>query len=229
MRQRLLMTGLVLMLGCGPVPPPQHTVVVYDASNSGLELVAKPETIRTAFDGWVQEAIYQPGASFAVLVVGKSRDSAREVFRRAIPPTWGPGVNQAKVRFLQHNRQALNQVDLTGGGSAIAEAIHRAAARLHEQMGTYRLQIVSDMRQVTLGVWNFERSVPQPEVFLQWLERERLLADLTGVEVEINGLHSQRGPDAPEFTAAMEEQLRGLWQEVFERLGAEKVIMRSGI
>ena len=235
MNRRIRLTGMAAMLlllclfGCAQMEgePPIHLVVVYDGSDSGLGLVANAEAVAQAFNGWVRDAIHLPGASFSLLLVGKTRDTAREAVRVMVPQTWGAGVSQAKKRFIVQVREAIATADLSGGGSAIAEAIQIAALRLRERQGVWHMLILSDMRQVTPRQWNFERSVPQPEAFILWLKQARLLADLPGISVRVAGMHARRGPKAPEFTAEQEARLHQVWREALKGMGATEIELRS--
>ncbi|MEW6755823.1 MAG: hypothetical protein AB1505_33320 [Candidatus Latescibacterota bacterium] len=225
-----LSATLGLCVGCGPREPQQscHWAVVFDASDSGLGLVATPQTLQRLFRDWVRQALHGPGSSFVVLVPGQSRDTARGVCHIAVPATWGPGVSRAQSAFVGRGLEEVGALRMSGG-SAIAEAIQVAVLGLRERVGTRRLVVVSDLRQVTPGRWNFERTVPPPAAFLGWLEHEGLLPDLQGVDLEVVGVHSRRGPEAPEFTGAQEMALRALWEAVFGRMGVTQVALRTDL
>lgn len=226
----LIASVATALAGCaGEEKGPVHWVVVYDGSNSGLELVANKESLQQTFGRWVRQALYLPGSSFRILLVGRSRDTAREMAHIRVPAAWGAGVRQAQKRFVLECRRALAGLELEGGGSAIAESIQLAAAQLRERDGERQLLVFSDLRQYTPSVWNFERAVPAAEAFIVWLEREQLLANLRGIGVEVAGVHARRGPDAAEFTAAQEAQLRQVWQAALERMGAPGVELRSSL
>lgn len=224
----LIASVVTALAGCAEEKEaPMHWVVVYDGSNSGLELVANKASLQQAFGLWVQQVLYLPGSSFEVMLVGQSRDTVREVAHIRVPAVWGAGVRQAQKRFVLEGRRVLAGLVLEGGGSAIAESIQLAALRLHEQEGERYMLVFSDLRQYTPRVWNFERVVPDAGAFIAWLKQEQLLGDLRGIRVEIAGVHARRGPDAAEFTAAQEAQLRQVWQAALKQMGAHDVELRS--
>jgi len=224
----VLACGLFLFGGCQEPEPPLHWSLVVDGSDSGLGLVANRQTIQQFFQGWARQALHRPTSSFAVLLVGQSRDTARQVIHLSVPAAWGSGVSQAKKKFVLQGLEKLSQLELTGG-SAIAEAIQVATLGLRERPGIWSLVVLSDLRQVTPGQWNFERAVPSPEAFIRWMKQEYLLADLQDISVEVIGLHSQRGPNAPEFTATQERQLRILWDVAFQQMGTTQVTLRAAL
>ena len=56
--------------------------------------------------------------------------------------------------------------------------------------GRYRLVVLSDLRQFTPGVWNFDQAVPSPPHFLAWLKKTQLFSDLRDIPVLGCGMHT---------------------------------------
>jgi hypothetical protein len=113
-------------------------------------------------------------------------------------------------------------------GSAIAEALHVALGDLQRHRGNLRMVVHSDLRQVTPGRWNFERSVPKPATFLRWLEEQRLVGDLRNVDLRLAGMHHRRAPGAAPFDAKLAEQVEVVWRDAFGRMRDLPAATRDG-
>jgi hypothetical protein len=196
--------------------------IVCDVSDSTLGLACAPADLLGAFDLWLADGLATPGASLTVYVVGSSRDTARRVLTLTVPEQ-SVGARVAGVLGVRRALPTLLPERPEPNTSAIAEALSVALSELRERRGRYRLVVLSDLRQVTPGRWNFERDVPPTSKFVPWLKTELFLADLQGVPVLACGLHPHRGPSAGPASATLLTQLRATWEGTFRALGAPDV------
>jgi hypothetical protein len=169
-----------------------------------------------------------PGASLSVETVGPpSRHFLRAVYHLTVPDL---SLGE-RVAFVLGGRQELSQL-LTGPPeqytSTIAEAISATVSRLRERRGRYQLFVLSDLLQITPGVWNFEQTLPQPQDFLAWLKKSGVGADLRDIPVLACGVHTGQsaGGQSP-YSAASAARLRDLWEKAFQALGAPEVKLFS--
>jgi hypothetical protein len=222
-RPLVMVIALMLFNGC---TPPLHVAVVYDVSGSTQP---NDQAVRTMFKAWLQEAL-DTGGSFTVYVVGASYGTTTSIFHCDVPTAWKAPVSRSKAAFIHDAQEGLAKALKTAGipknGSAIAEAICLAVTRLQEARQTdpqarLRLCVASDLRQVTLGKWNFEQKIPSPQAFCDWLARERMAADLTGIETYLEGVHHYR------FAPSQEADLRAVWETALKSMGAPVVVIRS--
>jgi hypothetical protein len=199
---------------------PAHAVVVCDRSSSTLGVSCQPSTVRRAAIEWLAHGGVLDGASFEVLVPGNSYDSAH---RLAVHHTTGQEVGERIARAL-HAVDALADTiagERGSGGSAIAETIRIAVEHLGEVRGRRSLLVLSDLRQVTPGRWNFERRVPSALVFAKWLDRAGLTVNLRGLDVDVCGTHHMRGNGAGSFDARMAHDVVELWSSILHAAGCD--------
>ena len=210
-------------LGSPPVAPPLHFAIVCDRSDSNLGATCTPAALLRVFDLWVAEALVQPGASLSVEMVGPLQDSLRSIYHLTVPDL---SVGE-RVAFVLGARLELAHL-LDGSvekyASTIAEAISATVRRLRERQGRYRLVVLSDLLQLTSGVWNFDQAVPSPHAFLAWLKSSRLAADLRDIPVLACGLHTGHFGS---YSAAHATRLHSVWEAAFEGMGAPEVKLFS--
>lgn len=106
---------LILILGCGcwgssAGDDPVHMHVVCPAGADGGTVACNDSERLLAFDTWVGEALSRPHSSFTIWAVGPDRQHYRPHFTLCVPPSWGPGVMEAKARFIRAAREGA------GGG-----------------------------------------------------------------------------------------------------------------
>jgi hypothetical protein len=174
----------------------------------------------SAFDIWVKEGLLSPDASLSVENVGPLRDALRPVFSLSVPPNLPVGE---RVAYALGSRIELAQLfagSVEKYGSTIAEAISTTVSRLRERRGRYQLVLLSDLLQITPGVWNFEASLPPPNDFLSWLRKTNLAPDLRDIPVLVCGLHTGHfGTNSQTYAT----RLHDLWQRTFQSMGAPDV------
>jgi hypothetical protein len=206
-----------------PAAPPLHAAIVCDRSDSNLGATCTPAALLRVFDRWMAEGLAQPGASLSVEMVGPLQDALHAVYHLSVPDL---SVGE-RVAFVLGARLALAQL-LEGSeekyASTIAEAISVTVRRLRERSGRYELVVLSDLLQITGGVWNFHQAIPSPPAFLAWLKSSRLTADLRDIPVLSCGLHTGH---FGAYSAAHATQLHGVWQAAFEAMGAPQVKLFS--
>ena len=218
------LSGDVLRTLVSPaVAPPLHVAIACDRSDSTQGAACTPAALLRAFDLWVAEGLAQPGASLSVEMVGPLRDALRSVYHVSVPDL---SVGE-RVAFVLGARRELAQL-LAGSvekyASTIAEAISVTVRRLRERNGRYRLVVLSDLHQITAGVWNFDRAVPPPPTFIAWLKKTQLFSDLRDIPVLACGLHTGHYGS---YSAAHATRLHDLWQAVFQAAGAPEVKLFS--
>jgi hypothetical protein len=203
---------------------PLHMAVVCDRSTSTYGISCTAAGLRGAFDLWLFESQAQTGASFSVYKVGTSYDTAEQIYTVSMPER---SVAE-KVSFLIIERNKLDQLPTHKNGSALIEAINLAVSGIRERKGQYQLVILSDLRQITSGKWDFGKpdSIPTLKEFVEWLHNEKLFVDLKNVSVSVCGLH-HRDLDHHRFQALMITKLRDIWNGTFEAMGATQIDMST--
>jgi hypothetical protein len=156
-------------------------------------------------------------------MVGPLQDSLRSVYHVTVPDL---SVGE-RVAFVLGARLELAQLLAVSGekyASTIAEAISATVRRLRERNGRYRLIVLSDLHQITTGVWNFDQAVPLSPLFIVWLKRTQFFTDLRDIPVLACGLHTGHFGS---YRAAHATRLHDLWQAVFQASGAPEVKLFS--
>jgi hypothetical protein len=168
-----------------------------------------------------------PGSRLVVLVVGCGIEDVVRVYEIKVPDRWGRGAVRKRRRWQEEERRRLLTLALpeVNQCSAVAAGIWRAARVESERPNSIRrLVVISDLREVdrSLGV-NFERRVATAVDFVGKLRKARLLADLSGIQVGICGVHDRATPDAPTWTAHKAQLLRLAWTGAFAAMGVADV------
>jgi hypothetical protein len=156
-------------------------------------------------------------------MVGPLQDSLRSVYHVTVPDL-SVGERVAFVLGARRDLAKLLDGSVEKYASTIAEAISASVRRLRERQGRYQLVVLSDLLQITSGVWDFDQAVPSPHHFLLWLKKTQLAADLRGIPVLACGMHTGHFGS---YSAAHAAQLHGVWQAVFQGMGAPKVKLFS--
>jgi hypothetical protein len=89
-----------------------HMHVICLASADGDTVTCENSERLSAFDAWVGQTLYRPHSTFTVWAAGPNRQHFRPYFTACIPPTWGPGVMEAKARFIKWAREGINGYQL---------------------------------------------------------------------------------------------------------------------
>ncbi|MDO9016927.1 MAG: hypothetical protein Q8S73_20320 [Deltaproteobacteria bacterium] len=211
-----------------PARPQVNWLAVCDGSDSGTGQGCTPASLATVAGRWVRAAAGRPGSTFTVMGVGTTRDGAAVLFQRRVPNGWGANAVAARQGFVRDLERDLGAMTITASGSALVEALQVAARRLAESPGAHRLVVMSDLRQVTRGVWNFERELPRAPSFQAWIDEQHLRATLPmGSVLFVCGVHSLRGPARRAQSARMDERRRALWGDVFARMGVGPVDLHA--
>jgi hypothetical protein len=226
---RSLVVSLVLLgwagAGCsGGKAQPVDEVVLCDRSSSAG--ICSEEVVRAAGEAFLG-ANPPPGSRFVVLVVGCGIEDVMRNYEIKVPDRWGRGAVRKRRRWQEdeHRRLASLALPAVNQCSAVAAGIWRAARVESERPNSIRrLVLISDLREVdrSLGV-NFERRVATAADFVGKLRKAQLLADLSGIQVGICGVHDRATPDAPTWTARKAQQLRLAWTGAFAAMGASDV------
>ena len=194
-----------------------HLALLCDRSSSGAELSCPARTVLDVGRYWA-DAAESRGGTFEIWLFGRGIEpiqfASEEYPRRFKPP-----VSETKRLWRQgfEARLAARAAQLpTGGGSAIAEGVWRVARRLNEAAGQKVLVVASDLRQVTPGVWNFERRVPRADLFLKWIGAQGLTVQHpSAIELVVCGVHSESPAGTSPDRADRYNRTRALWERVF--------------
>jgi len=199
---------------------PIHEIVLCDVSSSAGTAVCDITGLQAEYDRFLLEGGMAPESSFAIMRIGHDLASTRELYR-FVTPTTGRALCALAVLNAHH---AIERVALPdpSAGSAILEAVYIAAGAMHDLRGDFLLVLRTDLQQVTLGQWNFERDVPKAAPFIDELRRDRLLPPLNRVRVEICGTHF-RGPGGRALNAQADAALKTTWDEMLLASGAASV------
>lgn len=203
-----------------PRAEPMHLAVVCDLSDSVGGLACTPGVTAALFDRWLAGGL-APRASFTIQIVARSRDGVSAAFAATVPDV-SPGATAAFALATRAELAHSTELSMRVNASAIAEALHVAASDLREQPGRHALVLLSDLRQVTNGAWNFERSIPSAGEFVSWLKQRSLVAPLRDVELIVCGLHHGHAPSSGPWDAAMAAQLEQVWRAAFREMGAHE-------
>jgi len=200
-----------------------HAILLCDRSSSAAEFSCSANTVLDAGRWWADEATL--GGTFEVWVIGDGIDIPRLV-SETYPEHFRPPVSESKRAWRQAFEARLGDKGgtvPTNTGSAIAEALWRVSRRLNEAgRGRTVLILASDLRQVTPGMWDFERHVPRPAEFIAWLRRMDLMLEMrTGTELTVCGFHSETLAGTSRSTAASYHRTRALWEQVFKAWGVK--------
>jgi hypothetical protein len=198
---------------------PLHLAVVCDRSDSTLGAACTTSTLLRLFDRWVSESLLAPAATLSVEIVGPLKDALQSIYHLSVPDL-PVGERTAYALGARVELARLFSGPAAQYGSTIAEAISATVRRLHERRGMYRLIILSDMRQLSAGGFNFEAVIPPPHDFLAWLKQKALLADLRDIPVLVCGLHTGH---FGQNNQAYSTRLHDLWQAAFQSMGAPDV------
>jgi hypothetical protein len=222
--------GSVVILDAGrrrplaPEPEPRHVEVVCDRSDSMLGTACDVSALQAAFDAWLARSGGAAGSSFTIHGVDTTRDGASRLFHVAAPPV---SAGERVARLVAARERLGASLDGAPTGSAIAEALSVAATELRGASGRRELLVLSDLRQVTPRVWNFEATAPEPSVFAAWFGSTGLAADLRGVEARACGLHHRRAPGARPFDAVLAKRVERAWSKAFEVAGATEARLQA--
>jgi hypothetical protein len=198
--------------------PVQLHSIVCDRSGSTQGASCTPSVLLRLFDKWVAESLLLPNATLSVEMVGALRDSLRPIFDLSVPNL---PVGE-RVAHILGARSELSRLFAGGDqyGSTIAEAISTAVRRAREHRGVHRLTVLSDMQQISPGIWAFEKALPTPQAFHSWLKQTGLAADLKGVSVLVCGVPTGHfGQNSAPYAT----RLQDLWRQVFQSMGAPDI------
>lgn len=217
--------GVLLLLAlssCAPLhAEPVNMVVVCDrSSSSGDGLACSEIAAANAAKAWAEKAAEEGDGHFELLVIGKGVGDAVVFLTEDVPPRFTPPFRKSKQKWIAgvHSKVSAAALPMVPNGSAIAEAVYRAATRLSGQNGQKLIVVMSDLRQVSQGKWNFERIVPKSEEFVAWVRQEVPL-DLSGINPYLCGFHPSSPAGIPRVKISELESIKNIWRKTFEAWG----------
>lgn len=199
---------------------PSHAANVCDVSPSAAGIACTPQSLLHSFDLWVPSAL-AVGSTFRVWTVGTTISNAVHVFAVQTPEL----PLAERITYLLSARNEIAHIFgrlPQSVGSAVAEAMTVAVADLATRTGRKRLHVLSDLRE-TSGPWAFDRRVPSPRAFAQWLAAERLLPDCSSIVVSICGAHFGAAPRHSPFDARHGAELRAVWTRALAEMHVASV------
>jgi len=203
---------------------PRYAVFIVDRSNSSRGTFDDRD-LKCVFDTWIKDSHATNGSIFTMYQVGHSYDSVRRIYSVTVPPL---SLGQ-RMALLLASRNELRQTlsdEPPEEASAIAEALALAITEMRERTeAPGQCVIISDLRQVTAGVWNFEKRVPPAADFIAWSDAHGLRVGLKGVPVRVYGVHNLATPDMKRFPPEHMHAIRTTWEAVFRDFGATDVKM----
>lgn len=213
----------IVGVACGPrATGDLHRAVVCDVSTSGAELSCSKASVHQVGKDWIDSVGRYASGRLELYLMGNGVDDTPRLMSVEYPRRFAPPVTQSKRRWRDSVLTAIDSVAAalpTGRGSAVAEAVFRATRGM--AVGTTRtneLWLLADLRQVSPGVWNFERHVPQDMEFLEWI-RLNGLEPRTGVlsRITVCGFHLMTPYNTGRITALSYNRLEELWTRIFRR------------
>jgi hypothetical protein len=217
----LVVLAASCLAACGKADQPVLEGLLCDPSSSSICDVT---AVRAAAESFLSEN-NPPGSIFEAWTLGCDVGDVTKVISIKVPLTWGKGVAKRRREWQQTERARLKELTLppTTRCSAVSAGIWSIGRLIKERSGfTPRFTLLSDLREV-YGPFNFERRIPAPKQFVDWLRKKNLLADLRGVEVRVCLVHNGRTPDSPSWNAKMSQQRDDAWTAAFEAMGAPGV------
>lgn len=215
----VLLVGLALFLmGCAPPsdkPARQvNWVVVCDRSSSSTGKPACSEDrVGIACEKWAEQAA-QGGGRIELLLMGQSISDVEVRTLAEHTGRFGPPVKRNRSNWVKSIPEKCKQTPLPNlsVASGVVEAVYVGVSRLRGASGDKTMILMSDMRQVTPGIWNFERKVPDFENFAGWLDSAGKI-DAGDLNLAVCGFNT----GTRESPVAMAEhiRLRELWEKVF--------------
>jgi hypothetical protein len=212
--------GVFCFGACGKADKPILDEELCDPSSSSICDVT---AVRAAAERFLSEN-NPPGSLFEVWTLGCGVGDVTKVHSIQVP-SWGKGVAQRKKEWREAERARLKELTLppTSQCSAVSAGIWSVGHIIKERSNfTPRFTLLSDLREVN-GHFNFERHIPTPKQFVDWLRRENLLADLRGVALQVCLVHNASRPNSPSWNAKMSQQRDAVWTTAFEAMGAPDV------
>lgn len=225
--------GLALFLvGCSNANSSKEKfkmTVICDRSSSGGEYSCTSEKLIEAGRMWVGLADKSEGGSFEAYVIDKGIDSTYLFFTESYPERFnGPVLaNKKKWQAAFEKKLSTASKALPGNkGSAVAEAIYRAALRSPTEQET-TIVIMSDLREVDER-FNFEKNVPDPKEFFSWLSENGIHPRLgKRTQIQACGVHPYSPTNTAKMNAVSYEKLMKLWQAVFNEWGIRATISET--
>ena len=200
-------------------------IIDCDLSSSASEYCCTNKKLSEAGKLWMGKADDTGGGEFQVVVVGDSFDTAKVIFSKKFP-RYFPGPVIANRRAWETEFiQSLDSIKLPNlnDSSAIAEAIFRSSLLIPNDGKTY-IVVLSDMREVNQS-FNFERHVPTPTKFINWLDVNDIRPKFNNsTRIVVCGVHPYAPPGSSPMTAKDYSRLIELWRAVFRHWGVKATI-----
>jgi hypothetical protein len=168
--------------------------------------------------GYYLKNISTPGTRAVLLGITEQSFGAPVILDWTVPTEigrFGERLSSARLQVLKELEIKTQILTPTEKGSDLFGFFARASLILKDgTIGTKRLIVLSDMRQVGRG-YNFERHIDDPASLVKKVQQEGLIPDLTGVQVWMLGVHTA-GIDERQW-----RRLYDFWNLYNEKSGSE--------
>lgn len=244
----LVLTATVL-LGCGSATDPSSgaaIVVILDLSESA-QSGWDADTPRSAAAGALfefLEATQAPSGTTIEVIAAGIDLSVESLYYQTAPREWTPTPDDPAPRRSWSRLQVaqiaeLRIQDLPDASSALFAASWQGARRLQESGARrMRLVLVSDLRDVSPGRWDFTVEVPEATNVESALAAQGAVPDLHGIDVLACGVHTSAAkivipspasyyasPQVRPWSTAHHQRLQAAWEAVTTAGGAESFVI----
>lgn len=206
---------------------PLNIIMLVDCSTSVTsDIKLKEKNIRVAGEWWANKVTTKyRGGRFKVLAINRSISDVVVFWEYSAPRRFhGPLISKQQAQWRDEFQKALTTKikELSQRlGSGIIEGIFRASEQLDMLQPPKILIIHTDLRQVTGGVWNFEKSVPKYDIFKEWIKREHLEPHFDKeTKIIVCGFKPyMTNLNTTTIKTSDYHKLKTLWQSLFNDLG----------
>lgn len=176
------------------------------------------------YRSWFKTAFLKQNSSISVYMVGNTYNDCSNIFNIKTKSSLSTGENY--IYLASHENElikSLNSLVDNSRASAILEAVYLANEQLHEQKGNNYIYILSDGRQISPGIWNFEQLIPTQTSLLNWQKRNYLL-NLNNINIVMTGFHNKKSNDyGRSFQGTDSKKIKSLWKAVFSNAGSKNI------
>lgn len=214
-----IVTGAFLLMGCSPAHPektakPANWVVVCDRSSSSSENPAcSNDRLKTACAQWAKRAL-PAGGRIELLLMGKGISDTKSVLLAERPRKFAPPAKRSRTEWVRAVEESCGKMELPdlGAASGVAEGLYAGVSRLRGLSGESSILLLSDMRAVSPGAFNFEVATPSYADFSRWLDSQGPL-DVGNISIAVCG--ANLGTRSSPVSMSEHNKLRELWERVF--------------
>lgn len=176
------------------------------------------------YRSWLKTAYLRQNSSISFYLVGNTYNDCSNIFNIKTNSSISMGENYIYLASQENKLlKSLNIPVDNSRASAVLEAVYLANEQLQEQKGNKYIYILSDGRQISPGIWNFEQLIPTQTSFLNW-QKTNYLLNLNNINVVMTGFHNKKSNDyGSSFQGTDSKKIKSLWDAVFSNAGAKNI------